>query len=120
MVCPECSSGFNFAPAAKDSKGAPSMDLVKIGFGAGIHPGNASGEVKDAMEFFLGNVVECVSKQVKCPTRWTDTGESHMGFFGKTWMHEMATASVLLQHYSDTTNIAHNASDTVGPKKRRE
>ena len=105
---------------AKDGAGAPSMDLVKIGFGPGIHPGNTSDEVREAMEFFLGKVVECVSKQVKCPTRWADAGESHIGFFGDTWMYEMATASVLLQHYSDTTNIAHNVSETSGPQKKKE
>ena len=108
---------IDFRAAAKDSTGAPSIDLVKIGFGPGIRPGNASSEVREAMEFFLGSVVECASKQVKCPTRWADAGESHIGFFGNTWMYEMATASILLQHFSDTTNIAHNIA---GPSERKK
>ena len=71
------------------------------------------------MEFFLKKVVESVVKQVKCPKRWVGSGCSHMKFFGAAWKYEMATAAVLLEHFSDTTNIAHNSSEEERPKKKK-
>ena len=107
------------ASSAEQGRGAPSLALVKEAFVPGANPGNRSPEVVEAMEFFLKKVVESVVKQVKCPKRWVGSGCSHMKFFGAAWKYEMATAAVLLEHFSDTTNIAHNSSEEERPKKKK-
>ena len=84
------------------------MDLVLEGFKSGVTPANAPEGVKDAMKFFLVNVLESVCKGLKVKKNWEQAERSHLGFFGQSWSWEMATAGTLVKHCSDTTNIAHN------------
>ena len=95
----------------------------------GTDPDEASDDMKNAMSFFLNTVIPCVDPDVGRKQDWLGAhGGTLMEKFAGCWHYEMATALLILQEYSDTENLEHNAnipadndltSETSAKKKRK-
>ena len=86
-----------------------------------VEPSKATSEQKEAMKFFLNVALASVDPAIGKKSLGT-AGLTHIIAFGDLWPAEVATAMLQVQHWSDTTNLAHNiaiASDTDKKKKRK-
>ncbi len=60
------------------------------------------------MKFLLTVAVPAVEPKVLRNREWVKNKTTHVKFFGKSWVCEMATAVLLIDKFSDTGNLTYN------------
>ncbi len=61
------------------------------------------------MSFVLNLAVPAVDPNVLKDRLWTKGVTTHVSFFGSVWKHEMGTALLLVEKFSDVNNLLYNA-----------
>ncbi len=68
----------------------------------------ATEENRQAVKFLLTVAVPAVEPKVLRNREWVKNKTTHVKFFGNSWVCEMATAALLIDKFSDTTNLTYN------------
>ncbi len=61
------------------------------------------------MSLVLNLAIPAVDPNVLKDRLWTKGVTTHVSFFGSAWKHEMATALLLIEKFSDVNNLLYNA-----------
>ena len=83
-------------------------------------PTKAQRELQDKMEFFLNVVFPAIDPKMARADLWLARDCNHIQWFGQQrWPVEMAMGMILLDSFSDTGNIEHNAGITEEGQERK-
>ena len=86
----------------------PAISDIKAAFHH-PNPKEAPSALVKAMEFMLTLAIPAVDPNVMKDRLWTKGVTTHVSFFGSAWKHEMATALLLVEKFSDVNNLLYNA-----------
>ena len=86
----------------------PKASLIMAAFEHAT-PADAPSDIVAAMSFMLNMAVPAVDPNILKDRLWTKGKTTHLSFFGPAWKHEMATALLLVEKFSDVDNLLYNA-----------
>ena len=113
------SDQFGHPPAKKGRAIPTDSDILKAFREEPPEEGATSDELTH-MNFFLNVAMPAVDPTVLKATAWSNNGSNHVDFFQSTYPHEITTALLLVSHFSDLSNVLHNAGLIDDQGNRRD